>query len=467
MHLERREVLVGSLLVGTLVSLGVLINRASYELWGGLLLIPLLAVASLPLLRWFLRRGLSHLYPVLAAGFFLKMGGAILRFYVFSKIYGGQADSGYYYGKGVGIAAAVHAGRISFWSALPFARELTFMNRLTGTVLTFTGPTQLGAFIVFATFGYWGMVFLVAAGCRAVPGLDQRRYALLCCLAPTLVFWPSSIGKEAWILFAIGIFSLGVSRLLRWDRALLGLCLAVAGGLGIGAVRIHLSVVFVAGAAVAFVQGLVLQSSSRVALRKGRAALLTVAAIVVMAVLAYFAARRLQAGNPNGDFFTNVDSALNRASTLSQEGGSSYTPVSTKNPLLWPWAIFRTLTRPLPIDIKGVTTLLPAAETSLFLAALVVGYRRLTGLRRALRESPYLTYALVCTLLFGLVFSSFGNLGILVRQRSLVAAFLMLALCLPKTPSRAEREALLLSKPLHAPDQPDQGDDTPAAASRA
>lgn len=438
---RRQSTLVVIVLVALLGVGAVLMNSASYEVWGGVLAIPVLAIISLPALRWVLRKDLGHLFNVLALGFALKMLGTILRFYVFAKVYGSVADSTYYYNKGSIIAAAVRSGERSLWSALPLERELGFVIRLTGTVLTFTGPTRLGAFLVFGTFGYWGAVFLVVAACRAVPGLAQRRYALLCCLTPTLVFWPSSLGKEAWILLCIGVFSLGVARILNWDHPGFGLLLAVLAGTGIGAVRIHLAVVFVAGAAVAFVQGIVLQPGGSGARRRGGPVFFAVVSVAVMGVLSYVAARHLKLGDSNGDFLSNLDSALDRAAAMSETGGSSFTPISTRNPLNWPWAIFRTLTRPLPFDVSSAASLLPALETSLFLVAVVIGYRRLQALRVTARNAPYVTYCLVTALLFGLVFSSFGNLGILVRQRSLVAAFIVLVLCLPKAPSRAERYA--------------------------
>jgi hypothetical protein len=437
----RPEILAITLVTVALGVLGFVMNRATYEVWGGVLLIPILSLVMLPAIRWFLRKDLTHLVRVLSFGYLLKIAGTLFRYFVFAKVYGGFADSAYYFKQGSLIAASVRAGHRSIWSTLPSGRDIFFIIKLTGSVLTGIGPTRLGAFLVFGTFGYIGTVLLVVAACRSVPALLQRRYAVLCVTAPTLLFWPSSLGKEAWILLCIGGFSLGLSRILRSDRALFGLSLAIASGAGIGAVRIHLAVIFVAGAAVAFIQGLVLPVTGRQMMSRGRAVLLSLATVVVMAVLAYVAARRLKVGNPNGDFLSNLDSALNRAATMSEAGGTSFTPVNTKNPLLWPWAIFRTLTRPLPIDIKSISTLLPAAETSMFLVALIVSRQRLYGLGRSLRSAPYLTYCLVCTLLFGLVFSSFGNLGILVRQRSLIAAFMLLALCLPEAPTRAQRAA--------------------------
>ena len=37
--------------------------------------------------------------------------------------------------------------------------------------------------------------------CIAIPGLERRRYAVLCVLAPSLVYWPSSIGKDALLIW--------------------------------------------------------------------------------------------------------------------------------------------------------------------------------------------------------------------------------------------------------------------------
>ena len=59
-----------------------------------------------------------------------------------------------------------------------------------------------------------------------------------------------------------------------------------------------------------------------------------------------------------------------------------------------------------------------------------------------------LTFAIRNTLLFGLVFAAFANLGILARQRSLVVPFMLLLLCLPKpqrTPSLPDHSVLVSS----------------------
>ena len=62
---------------------------------------------------------------------------------------------------------------------------------------------------------------------------------------------------------------------------------------------------------------------------------------------------------------------------------------------------------------------------------LAVGWRRLLSLPGLIVRSPYLVAALVTVAGFGLAFSTIGNLGILVRQRSLVFPLMLLLWALP------------------------------------
>lgn len=454
-------ILLGAL-AAVLVGLALAMQHSSYEVWGGVLLLPILTMVTLPLLRVAVRKDVPHLYRILAIGFFLKLAGTALRFYVFSKVYGSASDATLYFERGARLASGVRSGRLGISEIIPWARELGFVIKLSGLVLTITGPTRLGAFMVFGWLGFWGVVFIVKAACRAIPGLEQHRFAILCITVPSIVFWPSSLGKEAWILFAIGVLSLGLSRLFVWDRPVVGLLLATLGGMGIGAVRIHLAAVFVAGAAFAFVQGLLAPANEAMQQRRGGRLLLAFASLSLMGTIGYLAVRHISLSKDGGDFLSGIDNALSRAESMSETGGSSFTPINTRNPLVWPWAIFRTLTRPLPVDVHSASAFFPAVETTAYLLALIACRRRVAGLRAAMRRSPFLTYCIASTAIFGVVFSAFGNLGILVRQRSLVVPFMILLLCIPARRSRNQRLADQLDVPAARPRQR-----TGAAASRA
>lgn len=419
-------------LLAALVSLSVLMQHLSYEVWAAALLVPLLATLSLLGLRAITRRRFPHLFAVLALGLLAKFVAAALRFYVFASVYSGGGDARLYYSRGLELAGAVRRGDKSLSTVLPWETSLDFMYRLTGLVLTVVGPTEFGAFLVFAMMGYWGMVLLVLAACRAVPGLQQRRLAWMCALAPSLLFWPSSIGKEAVVLLGVGLLSTGVSRLFTWDRRRLGLAEIVLGGAIIGAVRAHLAAIFVAGVLVALFQLAFVPATTGNRTRKAWSATLAVGAAIALSLVSWVAVRQLGVDNPNTGFFDDVTAALDKASVVSDDGGTSFEPVDTDNPLMWPYAVVRTLTRPLPVDIDGVKTLLPTLETSLLLVLMLAGARRIRGVLAVMRRSPYLTYAFVTTALFGLAFSAIANLGALIRQRSLVWAFLILLVCLPE-----------------------------------
>ena len=48
-----------------------------------------------------------------------------------------------------------------------------------------------------------------------MPEGRARTYGWLVFFFPSLLYWPSSIGKEAWICFGLGLASYGVALILR------------------------------------------------------------------------------------------------------------------------------------------------------------------------------------------------------------------------------------------------------------
>ncbi len=456
-------------LAATLVVLAIMMQNLSYEVWAGILVVPVLAAPSLLLLRVLTRRAHRHLFIIFVAGLAAKFVASILRFYVFASLYSGDGDAGLYYDTGLALAARVRNGTSSISTVLPWETGLEFMYRIAGLVLTVVGPTKIGTFFVFAMLGFWGTVLIVLAGCRAVPGINQRRYATFCMLAPSLLFWPASIGKEATVLLGIGLFAYGASRLLAWDRRLLGILQIGIGGFIIASVRAHLAALFVFGLVVALLQVAFVPTATTITRKRTSFAVLAVCASALLVVVAFAAVRRLGVDNPNTGFFEDVSAALDKASVVSDSGGTSFTPVDTDNPLMWPYAIVRTLFRPLPIDLDGPKTLLPMLETTLLAGLIVASASRLRRIGSMLRRSPYLTFAFVTTALFGLAFSAISNLGALIRQRSLVWGFLLLLVCLPAA-SKSDRRGSdwarsdTVADPRKRRDQPTEAG---AAASRA
>src|SRR6266850_1356449 len=96
---------------------------------------------------------------------------------------------------------------------------------------------------------------------------------------PSLLFWPSSIGKEAWMMFALGIAAYGAAVLLK-GATLRGLAICAAGLWLTGSVRPHMAALVAVSLALAVV--------TRKSKKEHRelAPLIRIASIVVVAVLA-------------------------------------------------------------------------------------------------------------------------------------------------------------------------------------
>lgn len=101
----------------------------------------------------------------------------------------------------------------------------TFIKLLTTGVYTATGPSPILGFFLFSLGAFWGTYFMFRAFCIAVPDGDHKRYAYLIFLLPSMLYWPSSIGKEAWLMFTIGLTVLGLAKMYAGQHS--GLLLLV------------------------------------------------------------------------------------------------------------------------------------------------------------------------------------------------------------------------------------------------
>ncbi len=157
------------------------------------------------------------------------------------------------------------SGERSFFDVLPAGTGTVFVEHFTAFVYTLTGGSQLAGFVTFSFLAYWGLALMVKAAAIAVPGMALRKYAWLCVLFPSIVYWPSSIGKEALMMLGLGIGTYGVATLLSlraWSTSVV----AIALGVGVAAViRPHMAGIWVAGALPALVLAVVLGARSETA----------------------------------------------------------------------------------------------------------------------------------------------------------------------------------------------------------
>lgn len=430
---DRATVVVGGAFVGAiayLIGVAWAMNHATYDVWGPLVILPALVLLGVVAFRAVGRvEADPRMSRLLLVAFVAKMVGTLARYLVSFDFYD-KADAQGYHLAGVELARRFRQGDFSIGNArLDGGRVLEI---ITGAIYTVIGPTRTGGFIVFSLLSFVGTYLFYRAFRQACPTGDHRRYALLLFFLPSMLYWPSSIGKEAWMILAIGLVALGASRLLTGARhGLFPLVLGLAGGT---AVRPHVGLLLVGGITAAY---LVRKSPRQSPLAPAAKAL----GIIVLLVGGFLALSRaqgvlgLEGLNQNA-----VGNLLNRTQAQTSGGGSQFTPVRVNTPLDLPLATVTVLFRPFPFEADSIQTLGAAAEGVVLLGLFVVGFRRVRRMFKLARHSPYLVFVIVYTLGFIVAFSAIANFGILTRQRVQVLPIVLTLLALPAPTRQPEPE---------------------------
>lgn len=400
----------------------------SYDIWGALFIAPVLGVISLAVMtRTARREGDPKLVRIMQWAVIYKAAMTLARYFMIEVVYRGAADASQYHAVGGRLAESYR----QFDFIQPDTGRLigtNFIEILTGVIYALTGKTRLGGFFIFSWFSLMGLFLLYRAFCIAVPEGQHRRYALLVLFMPTLAFWPSSIGKDAWMLLWIGVAAYGAAYLLR-GRPRGGLFL-VAGLAGTAMVRPHITLMLFVGLVAAY---LIRRPERRTALGPvskalGLALLLLGGAVVAHSVQSFFNVDGLDSGS--------VQTVLEHTQEQSTKGGSQYDPVNVGSGAGLVLAPVTVLFRPFPFEAHSLESLIASAEGSLLLLLLVLNHRRVRAAVRAAPRAPYLVLAGLYAAMFVFAFSSVGNFGILARQRAQVLPFVFAFIAVPAAVAR-------------------------------
>ena len=418
---------IGGLVLAAALFIGVLLVAASGgpDATGALVVGPILVLISLPI---FSRRarleGDRRLFWLLVLALLAKFIGSVVRYYVAFDVYGGVADASFYHDSGVQIAKRFGSG--VFDTGLDSLSETDFIRFFTGVVYSFIGPTGLGGFFVFSWLGFWGLYFFYRAFRIAVPEGRSWGYAKLVFFLPTLVFWPSSIGKEAWMTFALGIAALGAARILS-GRTWRGLVVAGLGLWAAAVVRPHVAGLL----AVALAAGFLfrrprheLRAFAPVSKGIGLAALAVVAFLLVGRTDDFL--RKAAIETEGG-----VAAVLRQTSERTELGGSRFAPSILESPARAPVAVVTVLFRPFLFEVHNVQALAASIETTFLLILTLARWRWVIASVRSLRRQPYVAMAFAYTGLFVVAFSAFANFGLLARERAQLLPLFVVLLCVP------------------------------------
>lgn len=351
----------------------------------------------------------------------VRLFGATARYEVLHRLYDGIGDATGYYAYGLMMAERIweldfsvlsleqwFEGPRHWWGTLA-------LRNLSGIVLSVIGPTMRGEFLFFSLLSFAGLSMMALAVHRLAGSRAGLAFATFVWFWPSLWFWPSSVGKEAVVFFAMGVVVLGFAgrgNRIRWLPYLVGLGLTFS-------IRPHVALVL------AVTTGASLWLGSWRRLTPAR---LIQSVALALVLLLTFRALSVEFGLIDADL-EGVQEFVSYRAQQTLLGGSSLGAVPS-GILALPMAFVNIWLRPLPWDVHNSMALLSALETG-FLWFLI--FRRRRDLRLGLarwRRHRLLRLAVpflfVYTVMIGL---TFGNLGIIVRQRSPLFPFVFLLLC--------------------------------------
>ena len=359
-------------------------------------------------------------YSLLLAGLATKLLASLLRYWIgfHSSLYVGSDARNY------DIDGRTWARDYLSHGHLPKIRSFTgsnFLRLLTALLYEIIPPSLLAAFFVFAWFSFCGYVMFWRAMRRTVKPGQDRRYLMLLLFMPSVAYWPSSLGKEAVVIFGLGMASLGFARSIT-GATFSGLALLGAGILLVTYVRPHVAIAVLVG----IVAATIFQRH-----KAGQATSLVLTIALLAPVMVFTIGQANQYFKSDITNQTQANATLANARHRTAEGNSQFdsTPVQITNPVQFPYAAVTVIVRPFPWESPSFQELATSIESLFVVFLLFKNVKNSFGHVR--RDNGYVIFSVVNIIVFIVLFSNFNNFGILARQRTQVAPFLFILLAMP------------------------------------
>lgn len=395
------------------------------------ILLPVVGIlAVLAAARWLAPRHLDEpwLARLLVLGVVAKELASVLRYRTLVNSYGDVGDASVFdtYGRRYSSYWLHKSGAVL--PGLDNIRKSNFLRWFTGVVYYLFGTDMIAGFILFGLIAFVGSYLWYRATVEAVPFLDRRLYFVIVMFVPSILFWPSSIGKEALMQFAIGSAALGTAHIFN-GKLVRGVLVAAPGAWLMSVVRPHLLGLVALAAAGAYILG---RSPKRTRAATVKSSLVRPIGLVIVTFVAVFAvsAGANSLGLPSLSL-GSVQAELDATSVSTAQGSSAFNNGGNSlSPLHLPQGMVTVLLRPFPWEVGGSLQILASLEGVALAAFIVLRRKSLAVSLRHLRTVPFLFYCWVLTILYAVTFQAFANFGLLDRQRSLVLPALYVLLCL-------------------------------------
>jgi hypothetical protein len=374
--------------------------------------------------------------------FAAKMVGVVARWWMVAVLYGG-GDSIRYHDAGVAFA--------NIWRSLSIPVSTTggegtaFTEVATGLIYAPYTPSYLGGFVLFAVLSFIGQLLFYAAFRPWSQPERLKTYAYAVFFLPSLVFWPSSIGKDALMVLFLGIAAYGASRLLHGYT--FSSLLILGPGLYLAAqIRPHVAAIL----GLALMLALLLGSPPKKFERSPKRATVILFSIAGAALAVAAFASTFNVSVEGGSGTQDAGAFLEDVSEQTGQGGSEIEGAAVTSPARLPLAIITVLFRPLIHEGTSAQMLLCALEGTALLIFTIWKFPVMWRNKGLLRQKPYLLMCFFYTGGFIIAFSAFQNLGIMARQRVQVFPML-LALLVALTWEKAGEKTDQMARMRRAP----------------
>jgi hypothetical protein len=418
------------------IMLMAMVASASGNLLGWIIDIPVLTLITVPIARKIAKtdRDPDQVWFVMAA-FAAKMLGSLVRYYFTYIAYVSAGDAEEYDGWGRYLAPYYRSLNFNPPQKTGPIPGTGFLEKGTGYLYSVVGTSKLGAFAIFAWLGFIGLLLCWRAFCRAVPSGNRRSYGLLVLFLPSLLYWTSALGKDAWAVMSLGLCSFGVA-LAMTRKPIQGILFLAAGLTAVVMIRPHVALTVFAGMVLAALLYKPIKASPlNPIVRVITFGILFVTMLILVSQTQQF----LGVDTLNQE---TVNTTLSDAEgRTTKDAGSTFTPVTVNSPIDFPYAFLTVIFRPWPFEANNGQSLATAAEGVFLIWYIFRHRRRLLGLPRALRREAYTAYCLGIVVTFVYGFSAFSNFGILARERCQVMPFFLALLCVAERPKK-ERPGL-------------------------
>ena len=388
-----------------------LFYSGDYQHATALALVPLIVALNMVIALRIARRD-PFLHLLLPIAILFKLAGCGLYIYMVLNILGG-GDVGLYFETGGKIASLYHI--TGEWHVLSPFWSSNFVFMVSGALQILVGHSLPAVSVIFGMVSFWGEYFCYRAFCTAFPNGDRYVLGLLLFFLPSIVFWPATIGKDALIMFFIGLAVFGFALINAGVGPKAVLCLSL-GLLGATLVRPHIGAMLVISMTVPY---LVATHPRGAAAFWGK--------MLGMAVLmagTYFIT--LQAGS-----FLRVDDlsggvkeieSVNRNNRFGPAGFGKEESFATKAlsaPVL--------LLRPFIWEVHNLPSMLASIESLLLFLFGWQRRREIVAVVGKWKVHSFVAFLIIYTVQFSIIFAgAMSNFGLLVRERVMLLPFALM-----------------------------------------